>query len=124
MADLQAELLIKTGRYEEASKYAVEGIQLARIEGNDERLCDLRTVLGTSYMYSSRWNLAEKCFKESLKLKDKIKGEYLLIKAYKQMGELYLILGKIELSEEYCGKRFAWEKRTMMHLGIVRQLSH
>ncbi|RAL22564.1 hypothetical protein [Thermoflavimicrobium daqui] len=41
MYELQAELLNKTKRYQEATKFAMTGIELALIEKNDDRLFDL-----------------------------------------------------------------------------------
>ncbi|MDQ0416615.1 tetratricopeptide (TPR) repeat protein [Croceifilum oryzae] len=94
MADMQADLLNRTERYEEATHFALKGIELARIESNFERLFDLWTVLGASYMSLKKWTQAERCFLEALKLKDNIKREYLAVTTYKQIGELYTILDK------------------------------
>lgn len=112
MADLQAELLNRTERYEEATKYALEGIELARIESNYDRLFDLWTVLGTSYMNLKQWKKAERCFLEALKLKDKIKRESLPVTTYKQIGELYSILDKTEKAIDNLKKAVKLGKET------------
>ncbi|SFI98287.1 helix-turn-helix domain-containing protein [Thermoflavimicrobium dichotomicum] len=96
MYELQAELLNKTERYEEATTYALAGMELARIEGNHERLFDLWTVLGSSYIYLEQWKKAEQCLRSALRLKDRIKKEYLLISTYTQLGKLYSITGKMK----------------------------
>lgn len=112
MADLQAELLNRTERYEEATKFALEGIELARIENNFDRLFDLWTVLGTSYMYLKQWKKAERCLLEALKLKNKIKQEYLPVKTYRQLGELYNILDKTEKAVDNLKKAVKLGKKT------------
>ncbi|TCS93482.1 tetratricopeptide repeat protein [Hazenella coriacea] len=112
MADLQAELLNRTERYEEATTYALEGIELARIESNYDRLFDLWTVLGTSYMNLKQWKKAERCFLEALKLKDKIKRESLPVTTYKQIGELYSILDKTEKTLDNLKKAVKLGKET------------
>lgn len=122
MADLQTELLNRTERYEEATKYALEGIELARIESNFDRLFDLWTVLGTSYMNLKKWKKAEKCFLEALKLKNKINKEYLPITTYKQIGKLYSILDKTELAIDNLKKAVHLGKKTSQALRTCESL--
>ncbi|WP_168188676.1 helix-turn-helix domain-containing protein [Thermoflavimicrobium daqui] len=98
MYELHAELLNKTERYEEATTYALAGMELARIEGNHERLFDLWTVLGSSYIYLEQWNKAEQCLQSALRLKERIKKEYLLISTYTQLGKLYSTTGKVRVA--------------------------
>ncbi|SDY69809.1 hypothetical protein [Thermoactinomyces sp. DSM 45892] len=112
MSDLYAELLNRTERYEEAAQHALQGIELARIESNFERLFDLWTVLGASYMSLKKWSQAERCFLEALKLKDKIQREYLAVKTYKQIGELYTILDKKEKALDNLKKAVKLGKKT------------
>ncbi|TCP65525.1 tetratricopeptide repeat protein [Baia soyae] len=63
-------------------------------------------------MNLKKWNQAERCFLEALKLKDSIKREYIAVKTYRQIGELYTILDKKEKAVDNLKKAVKLGKET------------
>ncbi|RAL25708.1 helix-turn-helix domain-containing protein [Thermoflavimicrobium daqui] len=89
MYEMKSKLLAKHGSLAEAKKVALKGIELARIDKMYDRSLELWTTLGSIYIEQNKLNLAECCFRTALKLKDKVKKEYLLAYVYNQLGKLY-----------------------------------
>jgi tetratricopeptide (TPR) repeat protein/DNA-binding XRE family transcriptional regulator len=95
MYETKALILKKLKQYDEAIHYAVQGIELARINGIHERSLDLWTALGSIYLQLGDFKEAESCFLEALEMKERIKNEYLFVNSYSELGILYLKMGKI-----------------------------
>ncbi|SEN51927.1 helix-turn-helix domain-containing protein [Lihuaxuella thermophila] len=89
MYEMQAKLLLKGRRLPQAIKFALKGIELARIDKMYDRSFELWTTLGSIYIELNKLNLAECCFTTALKLEKKIKSEYLPAYVYTQLGMLY-----------------------------------
>nr|WP_232345303.1 tetratricopeptide repeat protein [Paenactinomyces guangxiensis] len=99
--ELQATIWAKGGMHTQAINHARKGIALARVDKAYDRCCELWTTLGSVYSEKGNLNLAEICFLTALKLKDKIKKEYLLAYAYTQLGDLYSKRNEFSSSGEY-----------------------
>jgi len=89
LMELQASFLMKSSMYCQAIKYALKGIELARVDRLYDRSFELWTTLGSIYSKKENLQLAEICFLTALKLRKKIKREYLLAYVYTQLGLLY-----------------------------------
>ncbi|MFD1396523.1 tetratricopeptide repeat protein [Kroppenstedtia eburnea] len=90
---LRAELSRRTGVYNEAIKYAEEGLELARFNYQHLSMFDLWIVLAGVYMELKEWEQAESCFEMALSLKEKVIGgeKDRFITAYARLGLLYMI---------------------------------
>ncbi|EGK11910.1 hypothetical protein HMPREF9374_1773 [Desmospora sp. 8437] len=88
---LRAELSRRTGVYNEAIKYAEEGLELARFNYQHSSMLDFWIVLAGVYMELEEWEQAESCFDMALSLKEKVIGEEdKFITAYAHLGILYM----------------------------------
>lgn len=87
---LRAELLRKSGVYDEAISYAREGIELANLNHQYNSLLDLWTVLGSIYLATKEWEKAEDCFDIVMKIPSQFVDSNRMIRATIQLGKLYL----------------------------------
>ncbi|WP_169713733.1 tetratricopeptide repeat protein [Paludifilum halophilum] len=94
---LRSELLCRTGMYEDAIRYAVDGVQIARRNHRYHLMFSLFSVLGSAYMAQEEWEKAEDSFDLALSCKEKMTGEKKrLIRTYDRLGILYMRQGKFE----------------------------
>lgn len=98
---LRAELLRKSGVYDEAISYAREGIELANLNHQYNSLFDLWTVLGSIYLSAKKWEKAENCFDIAMKIPTQHVDSNRMIRATIQLGKLYLKQEKWEKAEVY-----------------------
>jgi tetratricopeptide (TPR) repeat protein len=89
---LRAELLRRMGQLKETEKYAFEGIDIARRNGEFNLLFDLWIVLGSSFIDCKKWDDAEFALKKALALTGP--AEIRLITAHTRMGKLYMLQQK------------------------------
>lgn len=98
--EMQAKLLAKSERYEDAIQTALAGIELARIDKMVERAFELWVTLGSIYIETNKPYLAEICFRTALKFDDKVKRSYLRAYVYTQLGTLYHRQRNLEKAED------------------------
>ena len=70
--ELRSVLLRRSGMYEEAIRYATEGIEIGRINRQTGRLFHLWTALGSVYLNMKKWNQAEIALKTALSVSENI----------------------------------------------------
>ncbi|RAL21961.1 hypothetical protein DL897_15360 [Thermoflavimicrobium daqui] len=112
MYEMYSKLLARNGSLSEAKVYALKGIEIARLDKMYERSLELWTTLGSIYIKQNKLNLAECCFRTALKLKDKVKREYLLAYVYIQLGMLHDNLGDLKRSEKSFLNARKYSKKT------------
>lgn len=100
MYNMYATILTQLQLYERALDYAHQGIEIAQNSKSFDDLLILRTTLGSIYFKLGNITKTEKCFLLALKLKKKTKKEYLLVFAYSQLSQLYLMKEKFKESEK------------------------
>ncbi|SEN46207.1 helix-turn-helix transcriptional regulator [Lihuaxuella thermophila] len=103
MYETYASILKKQQQFNEAIRYAMEGIEIAKINKKHDRLLDLWTILASIYHKLKEFEKAEICFFTALDLKDevtKLKKENLLIDTYAEQGTMYLTQGKYDLAKK------------------------
>lgn len=98
--ELQATIWAKGNMTNHAIDHAKKGIEFARIDKAYDRSCELWTTLGSIYNEKNKLNLAEICFLTALKLRNKIRKEYLLSYANTQLGNLYAKRNQFSEAEE------------------------
>lgn len=87
---LRAELLRKSGSFDEAIYYVQEGIELSSLNYHYKSALDLWVILGSIYTAQNDWIKAEMCFKISMGIpKEKVKYNQ-IIRAHIQLGTLYI----------------------------------
>ncbi|MBA4601736.1 helix-turn-helix domain-containing protein [Thermoactinomyces mirandus] len=120
MYEMEAKLLAKAKRYPQAVKFALKGIELARIDRMYERSLELWTTLGSIFIETGKIHLAQCCFRTALNLKKKIKREYLLAYVYSQLGMLYYIQEDIKNAEKEFSFSLEYSRKTNdIYLEIV-----
>lgn len=100
MYEVRASILSVREMYYEAIFYAIEGLELARLNHAYDRQFELWTTLGTCYQKLDRLYEAKSCYESANRLRSKIKKEYLLITIHTQLGNLYVREGKFDLAEQ------------------------
>lgn len=83
-------ILGKLNLFEEAIQYAMQGIEVARINKKQEQAAELWIILGCIYLKLKKWEEGENCFRTALGLQEKVKSDFLKIKANTYLGLLYL----------------------------------
>lgn len=86
---LRSELNYRLEMYDEAAHYAVEGLELARINREFRSIFPLDIVLGNVYMQQGELEKAEECFMNALGCKDKLDDQKSISKVYIRLGILY-----------------------------------
>lgn len=89
MYDIRSSILAKTKMHSQAIKYALKGIELARIDKMADRLFELWVTLGSIYMENEQLDLAFICLDTALKLQKKVSSQALLAYVYIQLGILH-----------------------------------
>ncbi|GGE08300.1 hypothetical protein GCM10011571_06940 [Marinithermofilum abyssi] len=87
---LRSEILRRTGLFDEAIHYAMEGLELGRFNWKYDSLLDLWTVLGSTYMGKKDWERAIRSFDMALKFKNIIPSDLKFPTVYTQLGILYM----------------------------------
>lgn len=100
MYEMQASILNDLEMYNEATRYAIEGLEVARLDRSYDRQFELWTTLGTSYQSMGCLCEAKRCYQSAINLMKKIKREYLLITTKMQLGILYAKEKDFELAEK------------------------
>ncbi|SDX92659.1 lipopolysaccharide assembly protein LapB [Thermoactinomyces sp. DSM 45892] len=109
--ELNASILAKGNKKTQAIKYALKGIEMARLDKMHERSFELFTTLGSIYMELDKLNLAEICFETALKLEVHIKKSYLFAYIYTQLGMLYDKRDQLDLAESYFFKAINYSRK-------------
>lgn len=91
---LRAELLRRMGQLAEAEKYALEGIDIARRNGDFNQLFELWIVLGSIFINCKKWDDAEFALEQALTLQGPLEIRY--ITAHTHMGKLFILQQKWE----------------------------
>lgn len=100
MYQIRVEILNKQGRYEEAIPLALEGLDLARLDRNNDREFELLSSLGEAYAKKGNLPTAKLYYQTASKLEKKIRKKYLAITTYTQLGKIHLQQGEYDLAEE------------------------
>ncbi|MCS1351129.1 helix-turn-helix domain-containing protein [Mechercharimyces sp. CAU 1602] len=98
--ELYAEFAVEDTNLDLAEEVVREGIELARINSNQNRLADFWTKLGVIKTQLKRFNSAQMCFGTTLKLKERITEPRILITTYEQMGVLYMEQANLNKADE------------------------
>jgi tetratricopeptide (TPR) repeat protein len=93
---IKADLFRRMKLYQDAIRFAREGIQLAANTMYYDQMFCLWTILGSVYIELSNLTDAETCFSFVLELKDRVSDQAELIDAYCALGNLYLHQGKLD----------------------------
>ncbi|SMO69767.1 helix-turn-helix domain-containing protein [Melghirimyces algeriensis] len=108
----RADLLRKTGMYDEAIQYAKEGLGLARINKHYKCMFDLWTILGTLYTSKKQWSKAERCFNTALTARHLLDSE-------KALTDIYVWLGILSVQQN------KWEEaKSFLEQGIANAEKH
>jgi tetratricopeptide (TPR) repeat protein len=95
MYELKAALLNKKKKYDEALKYAREGLHIARTNGAHEQAVELLTVWGNILQNANDYQTAENCYQLALRLENKLKDKkVLLVSTLTRLGKLYSKMNK------------------------------
>ncbi|MFD1434639.1 tetratricopeptide repeat protein [Kroppenstedtia eburnea] len=86
---LRSELNYRLELYDEAAHYAVEGLELARINRKFSSIFPLAIVLGNVYLRLGELEKAEECFMNALGCNDKLDDQKSISKVYIRLGTLY-----------------------------------
>ncbi|MFC4077609.1 tetratricopeptide repeat protein [Salinithrix halophila] len=97
---LRAEFSRRMGMLEDALKYAVEGLKLARINEKYDSMFSSWTVLGGVYMARKEWDKAEEAFKTALSCEKRVTNQKRSIIMYNRLGRLYFQQGRLEEAKE------------------------
>lgn len=100
MYEMRAVLLNRQEMYVDAIHTAKMGMEIARLDRAYERQLELWTALGTSYQKMNKLCEAKRCYQSAIKLMKKVRRDYLLITAKKQLGCLYMTEGDFQLAEK------------------------
>ncbi|MFC7442595.1 helix-turn-helix domain-containing protein [Laceyella putida] len=90
MYDKRTSLLISLKLYNEATKYALEGIEKARRNELNDRAFELWVALSAIYQKLNQYNEAILAINTALSIQDSIKDKSLLVIAYTQLGSIHL----------------------------------
>lgn len=90
---LRVELLNKMERFEDSIKVALEGLDLARLDDNQDRKFELLSSLGEANARLSDLVTAKKYFQLAQQLEKKIKKKALAITTYCNLGKIYMQSG-------------------------------
>ncbi|MFD1434730.1 helix-turn-helix domain-containing protein [Kroppenstedtia eburnea] len=120
---LRAELLRKTRDYDESIYYAMEGLELARLNHDNCRSCDLWITLGSTYMSLNRWSEAETCFELALKQEGKFSNHQVVSTAHARIGLLYIQKEQLELAKDHIHKAIEKAQETQDTLRLLYALT-
>lgn len=101
--EIRINVLKRTKMYEDAIKYAKEGINLARLNGDNLSLFYLWTALGGTYLTMKNLKKSEVCLKTALKLGDP-KYKNVLIEVYSKLSIVYMEQGLWEEAQKLLSK--------------------
>ncbi|WP_044641173.1 helix-turn-helix domain-containing protein [Risungbinella massiliensis] len=101
MYQIRVEILVKLGRYHEAIQIAEEGLDLARLERNEDRKFELLSSLGEAHARLGDLNTAEVYYQFASKLEPKIRDKHLAITTYTQLGKIYIQQGNLTKAEGF-----------------------
>lgn len=91
---LRAEFSRVSGLLDEATDFALKGLDIASRNEQFHSMCDLWTVLGTVYTTTQKWQFAEIAFSMALKLENYSKKDKRLIAVHLSLGLLYMAQSK------------------------------
>ncbi|SFT03840.1 Tetratricopeptide repeat-containing protein [Marininema halotolerans] len=87
--ELKIGLCSNSAQYQQAIQISLEGIELARINYQYNRLFELWTTLGNVYFKMGKWAEAEDCFITALSLENKV-TQRILTPVYVELCTLYM----------------------------------
>ncbi|WP_164491742.1 helix-turn-helix domain-containing protein [Staphylospora marina] len=82
--------------HEEAVRYAVRGIELARVNRKMEQACGLWMMLGRVYISREKWGEAEHCFQTALGIQEKLRSDRIKAEIFTRLGQIRLRRGELE----------------------------
>lgn len=88
--ELRSILLRRKKQFDDAIHFAKEGIKIARLNNQYNRLFDLWSALGSAYLHSNELKCAKICFQTALTLEGKFKYRNVFIQTYTDLGILYV----------------------------------
>ena len=83
---VRIKVLMKLKLHDEAIRYAIQGIELARINGKAGKACRLWQLMGKVYLLIKKWEEAEDCFLTVLSLQERLKNDLLKIRGQTTLG--------------------------------------
>ncbi|TCP66088.1 helix-turn-helix domain-containing protein [Baia soyae] len=99
----RVELLNKLERFEEAIRIALVGLDLARLDGNNDRKFELLSSLGEANARLGDFKTAKKYFQLAQSLEGKITNKSLAITTYCNLGRIYTQSGEVSEAESMLG---------------------
>lgn len=100
MYQIRVEILNKQGRFDEAIRFALEGLDLARLDHNEDRKFELLSSLGEAYAKKGNLTTAKRYYQSAIKLEKKIRAKKLAITTYTQLGKIHLQQQEFKEAEE------------------------
>jgi tetratricopeptide (TPR) repeat protein len=97
---VRIKVLMKLKLHDEAIRYAIQGIELARINGKAGKACRLWQLMGKVYLLIKKWEEAEDCFLTVLSLQERLKNDLLKIRGQTHLGLSYLGQNRWSEAEE------------------------
>jgi tetratricopeptide (TPR) repeat protein len=101
--ELQSNLLKRMKVYDQAIKFAKDGIEKARLNGKVDFLFNFWTILGNIYLYKKDWEKAETCLLTALNLEN-YSSINVLVPAYTMLGLVYINKQASQKAEEILNK--------------------
>ena len=108
---VRAEMLRRSGLWEEAEKYAREGLKLAQLNFNYDSMFDQWTLLGSIYMATKEWNKSEACFNVAASIRVKLTFKRKVAMTYTRLGILYLRQEKWKKAKEFLEKAIKYAEK-------------
>lgn len=122
MYSLKADLYRRMKLYQDAIRYAREGIKIASSSSYFDEMFHLWTILGTIYIELNNLVDAETCFSFILDLENRVSQKQELVRAYCSLGNLYLLQGKIDEAKKILLQAIHWGEKLNDALKLANAL--
>ncbi|MBD1372555.1 tetratricopeptide repeat protein [Hazenella sp. IB182357] len=134
MYGLRAELLVSLNMYQDAVRYAREGVQLSVNSNYYDEMFKLWSVLGRAYLDTAQYDDASTCYEFLLELGDQVEDRNEVVKTYFSLGELLMEKGEVteaknilkqalDLSEKYYDVALQAQAHLLMGR-LMKRMSH
>ncbi|WP_169713673.1 tetratricopeptide repeat protein [Paludifilum halophilum] len=119
---IRSNLYRKSKMYDDAVQCALEGIELARINGDYDRTFDLWAVLGNTYLMCRKADLAKTAFYTALSLAHSMQVKNTTVNVYAQLGALYMEEGQYLRAEAEIQKGIEIAREVRDHISLSNAL--
>ncbi|MDQ0418608.1 tetratricopeptide (TPR) repeat protein [Croceifilum oryzae] len=98
---IKTEILIKQERFQEAVDIAQEGFELARLDGNVDRVFEFLSSIGYSFARLGNLQIAKVYFEEANQLQSKLKRKVLASTTYIHLAKIYSLQERFEDAKQH-----------------------